>query len=117
MSAKCSDCGEPLKNGEIYCPKCGSGNKTVEIVLNIPSPMLGMKMKSAEKDARGKPIKEERRMVKGNTQTKITIDRSKRLNGKPETDVFHEVIKNGKIIHAHLEPKRERKHRELREGN
>ena len=62
-------------------------------------------MKSAEKDARGKPIKEVRLRKEGKTENIITVDRSKRLSGKPETSVYHEVKKNGKTIHAHLEPK------------
>jgi len=64
------------------------------------STSLGLRKKSGQKDMRGKSIKEERIRVVGNTETKITIDRSKRLDGKPETDVFHEVIKNGKTVHG-----------------
>ena len=74
-------------------------------ILGI-STSLGVKKKSGQKDERGKPIREERIRVNGKTETKITIDRSKSLDGKPETDVFHEVIKNGKTVHGpHLEPK------------
>jgi predicted ATP-dependent serine protease len=110
MSVKCSDCGESLNGKEMKCPRCGSGNKTIELIAVIPSPSLGLKTKSAEKDERGKPIKEKRIRVKGKTQTKITIDRSKRLKGIPVTDVFHEVMKNGKTVHGpHLEPKGKRK--------
>gem|GEM_PF-6955008 len=91
------------------CPKCGSGNKTIELTAVI-STHLGLKTKSAEKDERGKPVTEERIRVKGKTQTKMTIDRSKRLKGIPVTDVFHEVMKNGKTVHGpHLEPKGKRK--------
>jgi len=73
------------------------------------STSLGLKKKSGQKDERGKPIREETIRVKDKTETKITIDRSKRLNGEPETDVFHEVIKNGKTVHGpHLEPKGKR---------
>jgi hypothetical protein len=96
------------------CPRCGSGNKTIELVAVI-SRSLGLKTKSAEKDERGKPITEGRirvegNRVEGNTETRITIDRSKRLKGIPVTDVFHEVMKNGKTVHGpHLEPKSKRK--------
>ena len=70
------------------------------------SESLGLKKKSGKKDDRGKPLKEERIRVKGKTENIITIDRSKRLNGNKETDVFHEVKKSGKTIHGpHLEPK------------
>jgi hypothetical protein len=66
--------------------------------------------KSGEKDERGKPIKEERRRVIGNTETKITVNRSKSNSGKRETNVLHEVKKNGKTVHGpHLEPKGKRK--------
>lgn len=74
------------------------------------STSLALKKKSGQKDERGKPIREERIRVKGKTETKMTIDRSKRLKGIPVTDVFHEVIKNGKTVHGpHLEPKGKRK--------
>jgi hypothetical protein len=77
------------------------------------SESLGLRQKSGEKDARGKPIREARIRVKGNTETKITIDRSKRLKGLPETDVFHEVIKNGKTVHGpHPESKGKRDKKE-----
>lgn len=109
MSVKCSDCGESL-NGKEKCPRCGSGNKTIELIAVIPSPILGVKTKSAEKDERGKPIKEYKIRVEGKTETRITKDRSKRLKGIPVTDVFHEVMKNGKTVHGpHLEPKDKRK--------
>jgi uncharacterized Zn finger protein (UPF0148 family) len=109
MSFKCSDCGEPLY-GEVKCPRCGSGNKKIEITLRIPAPTLGLKIKSAERDERGKSITEARIRVQGKTQTKMTVDRSKRLRGISETDVFHEVVKNGKTVHGpHLEPKGKRK--------
>ena len=110
MSVRCSDCGESLNGKEMKCPRCGSGNKTIEIIAVIPSPILGLKTKSVEKDERGKPIKEDRIRVERNIQKRITIDRSKRLSGIRETDVFHEVIKNGKTVHGpHLEPKVKRK--------
>jgi phage FluMu protein Com len=110
MIVKCSDCGEFLNGKEMKCPRCGSGNKTIEIKLVIPSPILGLKTKSAEKDERGKPIKEDRVRVERNIQNRITVDRSKRLKGIPETNVIHEVIKNGKTIHGpHIEPKGKRK--------
>ena len=96
------------------CPKCK--NEAKDIVKDPfiekmgGSDSLGLNKKSGEKDDRGKPIKEERRRVKGKTQTRITIDRSKRLSGIPETDVFHEVIENGKTVHGpHIEPKGKRK--------
>lgn len=95
------------------CPRCKNEAKDIvkEFIEKIGgSDSLGLNKKSGEKDNRGKPIKEERRKVKGNTETRITIDRSKRLKGKPETDVSHEVRKNGKTIHGpHLEPKGKRK--------
>jgi hypothetical protein len=111
-SDKCSDCGEPLTEEMKKCPKCGSIKRThmvfVAETLTV-SESLGLRQKSGEKDARGKPIREARIGVKGNTETKITIDRSKRLKGLPETDVFHEVIKNGKTVHgSHPEPKGKR---------
>jgi hypothetical protein len=115
MHVKCSDCGESLNGKEVNCPRCGSGNNTIEIIAAIPSPILGLKTKSAEKDERGKPITEERIRIEGDTiegktETRITKDRSKRLKGIPVTDVFHEVKKNGKTIHGpHLEPKDKRK--------
>jgi len=114
MSVKCSDCGESLNGKEMKCPRCGSGNKTIELIA-VVSRSLGLKTKSAEKDERGKPITEEKirvegNTVEGNTETRITKDRSKRLSGIRETDVFHEVRKNGKTIHGpHLEPKGKRK--------
>jgi len=47
--------------------------------------------------------------VKGNVETRITVDRSKKLKGIPETDVHHEVIKNGMTIHGpHLEPEKKK---------
>jgi len=91
------------------CPRCGSTKRThlVEVSETITaSASLGLRQRSGEKDQRGKPLREAHIKVKGNLETKITRDRSKRLKGIPETDVYHEVIKNGKIIHGpHLEPK------------
>jgi hypothetical protein len=95
------------------CPRCK--NEAEDIVKEFFETMggsdsLGLNKKSGEKDDRGKSIKEERRRVKGNVENKITIDRSKRLKGIPETEVTHEVIKNGKTIHGpHIEPKGKRK--------
>jgi len=113
MSIKCSDCGEPLTEEMKECPKCRSKKRTHIIVVTETlgiSTSLGLKKKSGQKDTRGKPIKEERIRVVGNTETKIMIDRSKRLDGKPETDVFHEAIKNGKTVHGpHPEPKGRKK--------
>lgn len=109
MSVECSDCGESLNGKEMKCPRCGSGNKTIELIAVVSS-SLGLKTKSAEKDERGKPIREYKIRVEGNTETRITKDRSKRLSGIQETDVFHEVKKNGKTIHGpHLESKCKRK--------
>lgn len=110
MSVKCSDCGELLNGKERKCPRCGSGSKTIDLVAVIRSPVLGLKTKSAERDERGKPIKEYKVRVEGNIENRITKDRSKRLSGIPVTDVFHEVMKNGKTVHGpHLEPKGKRK--------
>ena len=110
MSVKCSDCGESLNGKEMKCPRCGSGNKTIELPAVISSVSIRLNTKSAEKDERGKPIKEYRIRVEGNTEIRITKDRSKRLKGKKVTDVFHEVMKNGKTVHPrHLEPKGKRK--------
>jgi hypothetical protein len=79
-----------------------------------------LKKKSAEKDGRGKPIIEEEIKVEvreRKIENIITRDRSKRLNGKKETDVYHEVKVNGETTHPrHLEPKGKR-NRKLREGN
>jgi phage FluMu protein Com len=109
MSVWCSDCGEPLSGEEMKCPRCGSINKTKELRQVAPSPILRLRTKSAEKDERGKPIKEERIRVEGKTEHRITRDRSKKLGGKPETDVWHEVKVNGQTVHKpHLEPKSKR---------
>lgn len=105
---KCSECGELLEEEMKKCPRCGSTKRTIMIKIVEPistSVSLGLKHRSGQKDPRGKPIREAKIKVKGNTQTRITIDRSKRLEGIEDTDVYHEVIKNGKIIHAHPEPK------------
>jgi len=91
------------------CPRCGNTKRThiVEVSGTVmASASLGLRQRSGEKDQRGKPLREADIKAKGNVETKITKDRSKRLKGIPETDVYHEVIKNGKIIHGpHLEPK------------
>lgn len=109
LSAKCSDCGEPLMPEVRKCPKCGSTRRThiVEVTGTVTaSASLRLRQRSGEKDERGKPLQEADIKVRGNIETKITKDRSKRLNGIPKTDVYHEVIKNGKTIHGpHLEPK------------
>lgn len=65
---------------------------TVAETISV-SESLGLRKKSGQKDNRGKPITEERIRVKGGTETKMTIDRSKRLKGLAITDVFHEVVK------------------------
>lgn len=109
MVVKCSECGEPLKVEMKKCPKCGSTKRThiKEITDTITlSESSRLRQRSGEKDQRGKPLREADIKVKGSVETKITKDRSKRLEGIPETDVYHEVIKNGKTIHGpHLEPK------------
>jgi hypothetical protein len=96
------------------CPKCGSTKRThiIEITETVAvSESLRLKQRSGEKDHRGKPIREADIKVKGNIETIITKDRSKRLTGKQETDVYHEVIKNGKTIHGpHLKPKNKKNH-------
>jgi len=116
MSVECSDCGEPLTEERKKCPKCGSTKRTHIIAIPATvgiSTSLGLKMKSGQKDERGKPIREERRRVERGTETKIMIDRSKRLKGIPVTDVFHEVIKNGKTVHGpHPEPKGRKNNKE-----
>lgn len=94
------------------CPKCGSTKRTHIIAFTATtdsSTSLVLKMKSGQKDERGKSIREERIKVEDGIEEKITKDRSKRLKGIPETDVFHEVVKNGKTVHEpHLEPKGKR---------
>lgn len=116
MRIKCSDCGEPLTEEIKECPKCGSKKRSIMVVVTETlgiSTSLGLKKKSGQKAERGKPIKEERRRLKGKTETIMTMDRSKRLKGIPETEVTHEVIKNGKTIHGpHLEPKDKRNKKE-----
>lgn len=91
------------------CPKCGSTKRIhiVEVSETVTaSASLGLRQRSGEKDNRGKPLREADIKVKGNVETKITKDRSKRLKGISKTDVYHEVIKKGKTIHGpHLEPK------------
>jgi hypothetical protein len=70
------------------CPKCGCKKRTIKREFNEVmggSNSFRLKKESGEKDTRGKPIKEERRRVKGNIENKITIDRSKRLKGIPVT--------------------------------
>lgn len=114
---ECSDCGEPLTEEIRKCPKCGSTRRhifvTVTETISVTE-SLGLRKKSGQKDDRGKPITEERIRVKGGTQTRMTIDRSKRLKGLPITDVTHEVIKNGKTIHGpHLEPKSKKNKEEM----
>ena len=109
ISTKCSDCGEPLTPEEKKCPKCGSTKRTHFVgptkILRI-SPSLRLRHRSGEKDQRGKPLRETHIKVEEKVEARITKDRSKRLEGIPETDVYHEVIKNGKTIHGpHLESK------------
>lgn len=91
------------------CPRCRSTKRThfVEVSETVTSSdSLRLQQRSGEKDQRGKPIREADIKVKGNVETKITKDRSKRLKGIPETDVYHEVIRNGRTIHGpHLKPK------------
>lgn len=109
MVIKCSECGEPLKEEMKKCPQCGSTKRIIIIEKTetiTPSDSLGLKYRSGEKDLRGKSIREADLRVKGNIENKITRDRSKRLKGIQDTDVYHEVIKDGKTIHGpHLEPK------------
>lgn len=113
VSTKCSDCGEPLGSEVKKCPKCGSTKRThvVEAAEMVRiSTSLRLKHRSGKKDPRGKPLREAYIKVKGDTEEKITKDRSRRLKGMDETDVYHEVWKNGKIIHGpHLEPKSKKK--------
>jgi len=111
MVIKCSECGEPLEQEVKKCPRCGSTKRFVEVSETMTfSESSRLQQRSGEKDQRGKPIREADIKVKGNVETKITKDRSKRLKGIPETDVYHEVIRNGKTIHGpHLKPK-DKKH-------
>jgi hypothetical protein len=109
-SAKCLDCGEVLAQPDLKCPKCGSTKRVYSRVIIdsfvVSDENLNLKQRSGLKDTRGKCVNETNIKIRKNVQTVITIDRSKRLNGIPETDVYHKVIKNGKTIHGpHLEPK------------
>jgi len=72
------------------------------------SESLKIEKKSGEKDSRGKCIQESRHKFEGeNVENIITIDRSKRPEGSPETNIYHEVKRDGKTIHGpHLEPKK-----------
>jgi predicted nucleic acid-binding Zn-ribbon protein len=120
MVIKCSKCGEPLKQGVKKCPRCGSTKRThfVEVSETMTSSGSSrFRQRSGKKDQRGKPIREADIKVKGNVERRITKDRSKRLEGIPETDVTHEVIKNGKTIHGpHLEPKDKKSHSRIKKN-
>jgi len=111
LSTKCSDCGKSLIREVRKCPRCGSTKRThiAEVSATAtPSTSLRLRYRSGEKDQRGKPLREIIAIVEGNEEEIYTKDRSKRLRGIPETDVYHEVIeiRTGKTKHPrHLKPK------------
>lgn len=116
---KCLDCGGLLTVEMRKCPNCGSTARAV--VIPDTGQGLDDKMRlqerSEDKDQRGKPLREADRKFKGNVEKIIMKDRSKRLKGIPETDVYHEVKRNGKTVHPpHLEPKGKKKTREIKKG-
>lgn len=95
------------------CPKCGNTKRTYIIEKTAAvaaSTSTKLRYRSGDKDQRGKPVREADAKIEGNVENKITKDRSKRLEGISDTDVYHEVIKDGKTIHGpHLEPKGRKK--------
>ena len=110
-SVVCANCKAAWEPNAVKCPFCGGSSKAYSVVvketLHLDDGNLRIRQRSGAKDARGKCIQETNIKVRGNTQTIITVDRSKRLIGNQETDVYHKVIKNGKTIHGpHLEPKK-----------
>ncbi|MFQ5976368.1 MAG: hypothetical protein ACE5J5_08650 [Candidatus Hydrothermarchaeales archaeon] len=55
---------------------------------------MKIRLKSGNKDERGKPLTEVKTTIKNNVQNRIDVDRS-----NERTKVTHKTYKNGKLIH------------------
>ena len=115
-TVKCAICGKVLSPPTQRCPKCGSFKRAFSVVLKesiaLSDNRVRLRYRSGKKDYRGKCLREIDIKKNGSIETTITVDRSKRLKGKQETDVYHKVTNNGKIIHGpHLEPRKRKRNK------